>query len=146
MLRGNYPTRVDEKGRLKVPAAFKEELEQNYARQFYITSLDGQYVRIYPMEEWMKLEEKLQAASTFNETRRRFLSRTNYFGQVVEMDNQGRLLIPALLREKAEMKGEVAVLGYLNYLEVWNNERFIREIEQNPMSDDDLKLLDSLGI
>ncbi len=147
MLRGNYPTRVDEKGRLKIPAPFKEELEQNYGKQFYITSLDGQYVRIYPLEEWNKLEEKLQTASSFNKTRRKFLSRTNYYGQLVEMDNQGRVLIPSVLREKADMKGDVAVLGALTFLEVWNNERFLKEmIEQNPLTPEDEQVLDQLGI
>lgn len=147
MLRGNYPARIDEKGRLKIPALFKQELEQSYGKQFYITSLDGQYARIYPLEEWNKLEERLQAASSFNKTRRKFLNRTNYFGQLVEMDNQGRVLIPSVLREKAEMIGDVAVLGNLTFLEVWNNERFIKqEIEQNPITPEDEQVLDQLGI
>ena len=147
MLRGNYPARVDDKGRLKIPAPFKEELEQTYGKQFYITSLDGQYVRIYPLEEWNKLEEKLQEASSFNKTRRKFLSRTNYFGQLVEIDNQGRVLIPSVLREKAEMKGDVAVLGSLTFLEVWNNERFVKEmIEGNPITPEYEQVLDQLGI
>src|SRR5688572_29616865 len=104
MLRGNYPARIDEKGRLKIPAPFKEELEETHGTKFYITSADGQSARIYPLDEWMKLEEKLKAASTFNQTRRKFLNRTNYYGQQVDMDAQGRVLIPPVLRESAEMK------------------------------------------
>ena len=147
MLRGNYPARVDEKGRLKVPAPFEDDLEENYGKHFYITSLDGQYVRIYPLEEWNKLEEKLQAASSFNRSRRKFLDRTNYFGQLVEMDKQGRVLIPAVLREEAGMRGDVAVLGNLTFLEVWNRERFVKErIEQNPITSEDEGLLEQLGI
>ncbi len=147
MLRGNNPAKVDEKGRLKIPAPFKQELAQNYGRQYYITSLDGRYVRIYPFEEWQRLEEKLQAASSFNKTRQKFLHRTNYYGQLVEMDNQGRVLIPAILREAADMRGDVAVLGNLTYLEVWNNERFVKErIEGDPMTPEDEQVLDQLGI
>ena len=146
MLRGNYPARVDEKGRLKIPSAFKEELEQNYGRQFYITSLDGAHALIFPLEEWNKLEEKLQSAASFNKTRRKFLNRTNYYGQLVDMDNQGRVLIPSILREKAEMIGDVAVLGSLTYLEVWNNQRFVNELEQNPITPEDEQVLDQLGI
>jgi len=147
VLRGNYPARVDEKGRLKIPAPFKEELHDTYGRQFYITSLDGRYARIYPLEEWNKLEERLQAAASFNKTRSKFLRRTNYFGQLVEMDKQGRVLIPSVLREAAEMKGDVAVLGNLTYLEVWNNERFQKEvIEGSPIMPDDEQVLDQLGI
>ncbi len=147
MLRGNYRAKVDEKGRLKIPAQFKDELEQSYGKQFYVTSLDGRYVRIYPLDEWVKVEEKLQAASSFNNTRRKFLSRTNYYGQVVDMDNQGRVLIPSVLREAAEMKGDVDVLGNLTLLEVWNHDRFIKEmIEGNPLNDEDAKALDELGV
>ncbi len=146
MLRGSYQTRIDEKGRLKVPAQFKDELEQSYGRQFYITSLDGQYARIYPLEEWNKLEEKLQTAASFNKTRRKFLNKTNYYGQLADMDNQGRLLIPPILRDKAEIKDEVKVLGNLTFIEVWNLQRLEKEIAENPMTGEDEQLLDQLGI
>lgn len=146
MLRGNYPARIDDKGRLKIPSDFKGELEQAYGRQFYITSLTGQYARIYPLEEWTRVEEKLQGAASFNTTRQKFLNRTNYYGQLVEMDNQGRVLIPAILRQEAEMAGDVAVLGNLTFLEVWNNERFKKEMDQNPISAEDMQVLNELGI
>ncbi len=146
MLRGNYPARIDEKGRLKIPVPFKEELESTYGEQFCVTSLDGHYVRIYPLEEWAQIEEKLSRNATFNQTRRKFLDRTNYFGQIVTWDKQGRVLIPSVLREAAEMKGDVAVLGNLTYLTVWNNERFLAEIQNNPITPDDERILDELGI
>ena len=146
MLQGNFPTRIDEKGRLKIPVPFKEELEQSYGDQFCVTSLDGQYVRIYPYEEWTKIQERLSRNSSFNKTRRKFLDRTNYFGKIVTWDKQGRVLIPPVLREAAEMKGEVAVLGNLTWLAVWNNERFLAEIRNNPITSEDERILDELGI
>ena len=147
MLRGNYPARIDEKGRLKVPAPFKQELEEMYGgNSFCITSHDGQHVRIYPFEEWTKIEEKLARNASFNKTRRKFLDRANYYGQIVEWDKQGRVLIPAVLREAAGMKGEVAVLGQLTYLAVWNNERFLEENRNNPITEEDERILDELGI
>jgi len=146
MLRGNFPARIDEKGRLKIPVPFKEELEQTYGDTFYITSHDGQYARIYPFEEWTRIEEKLARNPSFNKTRRKFLDRANYYGQTVQWDKQGRVLIPAVLRESAGMKGDVAVLGNLTWLAVWNNERFLEEIRSNPLSDEDDKILDELGI
>ena len=146
MLRGNFPARIDEKGRLKIPAQFQQELEQTYGKQFYITSLDGHYARIYPLEEWQKVEEKLQGAASFNKTRRKFLNRTNYYGQLVEMDGQGRVLIPPVLREAAEARGEVAVLGSLTFLEVWNGERFRKELQDNPLTAEDEQVMDQLGI
>jgi MraZ protein len=145
MFRGNHPTRVDEKGRLKVPAEFKRVIDEKYAQRFYITSLDGVAAQIYPFEEWERIEQKLAALSTYNPTKKKFLTRTNYYGQVVEMDGQGRLLVPQILREAAQIRGEVAVLGNLTYLEVRNLEALDKEV-QEPFTDDDTKTLDELGI
>ena len=145
MFRGNHPTRVDEKGRLKVPAEFKRLIDEKYGTQFYITSRDGKVAEVYPFEEWQRLEEKFSRLSNFNPAKKNFLKRTNYYGQQVEMDAQGRLLMPQLLRESAEIKGEVAVMGYLTYLEVHNLETLRNEV-QTPFSAEDEKTLDELGI
>ena len=145
MFRGNHPTRVDEKGRLKVPAEFKRVIDEKYAQKFYITSQDGIVAQVYPFEEWERIEQRLAALSTYNPTKKKFLNRTNYYGQVVEMDGQGRLLIPQILREAAQIRGEVAVLGNLTYLEVRNMEALDKEIKE-PFTDDDIKTLDELGI
>jgi MraZ protein len=145
MFRGNHPTRVDEKGRLKVPAEFKRVIDEKYAVRFYITSLNGKVAQIYPFEEWERIEQKLAALSNFNPTKKKFLTRTNYYGQAVEMDNQGRLLLPQLLRESAQLKGEVAVMGYLNRLEVQSMDA-VRKQAEEPFTADDEKNLDELGI
>ena len=84
--------------------------------------LDGKVAQVYPFEEWERIEQKLAGLSTFNPTKKKFLDRVNYYGQQVEMDGQGRLLMPQLLRDAAKIKGEVAVLGNLTYLEVRNLE------------------------
>ena len=146
MFRGNHPTRVDEKGRLKVPAEFKRLIDEKYGTQFYITSLDGRVAQVYPFEEWQRIEDKLARLSNFNPTKKKFLNRTNYYGQQVEIDGQGRLLIPALLRDSAGIKGEVAVVGNLTYLEVQSVANYRREIVDNPFTAEDEKTLDDLGI
>ncbi|HEY6935726.1 MAG TPA: division/cell wall cluster transcriptional repressor MraZ [Terriglobales bacterium] len=145
MFRGNHPTRVDEKGRLKVPAEFKRVIDEKYSTQFYITSLDGKSAQIYPFEEWERIEQKLAGLSTFNPTKKKFLTRTNYWGQVAEIDNQGRLLLPQLLRDSAQLKGEVAVMGYLNRLEVQSMEAVRKDVEEGFTAEDE-KNLDDLGI
>src|SRR4051794_28123261 len=99
MLLGNYPARIDEKGRLKIPAQFKEELERSYKGDFFVSSHDGQYAWVYPMEEWAKVEEKLLLNSVPSQLRRKFLDRANYYGQIVKWDAQNRILIPQQLRE-----------------------------------------------
>jgi transcriptional regulator MraZ len=146
MFRGNHPTRMDEKGRLKVPAEFKRVIDEKYNTQFYITSVDGKVAEIYPFEEWERIEQKLAGLSNYNPTKKKFLDRVNYYGQIVEMDGQGRLLIPQLLRDSAHIKGEVAVTGNLNRLLVRNLEGYRKEIEEQPFTPEDEKTLDDLGI
>jgi len=146
MFRGNHPTRVDEKGRLKVPAEFKRTIDEKYGQQFYITSRDGKIAEIYPFEEWKKIEEKLATVSNFNPAKKKFLDRVNYYGQMVEMDSQGRVLIPQILRESAEVKGDVLVFGNLTFLEVRNAEAFRKHLEANPLTEEDEKALADLGI
>jgi MraZ protein len=146
MFRGNHPTRVDEKGRLKVPAEFKRVIDEKYGTQFYITSVDGKVAEVYPFEEWERIEQKLAGLSNYNPTKKKFLDRVNYWGQQVEMDGQGRLLVPQMLREAAEIKGEVAVTGNLNRLLVRNLEAYRREIAEQSFTPEDEKTLDELGI
>ena len=146
MFRGNHPTRVDEKGRLKVPAEFKRAIDEKYGQQFYITSRDGKIAEIYPFEEWQKIEEKLATVSNFNPAKKKFLDRVNYYGQMVEMDSQGRVLIPQILRESAEVKGDVLVFGNLTFLEVRNAEAFRKHLEATPLTEEDEKTLADLGI
>jgi transcriptional regulator MraZ len=147
MFRGNLTARVDEKGRFKVPADHKRLIEDRYSGgQFYITSRDGQTAEVYPMEEWEKIEQKLATQPTSDPRVKRFLDVTNYWGQVVEIDGQGRLLLPALLREKANLKGDLAVVGRLTYLVVRNMEAYSKHIEENPLTDEDSAALSALGI
>jgi MraZ protein len=145
MLRGNCAAKVDDKGRVKIPAAFLEPLRE-YGNKFYVTSENGDYVRVYPMTIWNEIEEKLARLSSHNRTKQKFLTRTNYYGQVVELDGQGRILVPPILRESAQMRGEVDVLGTLNYLEIWNHTRFLDNLKASPITEEDEKTLDELGI
>ncbi|MBZ5540179.1 MAG: division/cell wall cluster transcriptional repressor MraZ [Acidobacteriia bacterium] len=144
-LRGNCPAKVDEKGRLKIPAVFLDALKE-YGNQFYITSTTGESARIYPMKVWSEIEDKLAKVSSQNRAKRKFLMRTSYFGQTVEVDGQGRVLVPAVLREAARMKGEVDVFGNLDYLEVMNHSRVMEDLKNSPYTDDDDKALEDLGI
>ena len=129
MFRGNHPTRVDEKGRLKLPAEFKRRVDELYGPQFFITSKDGRRAEIWPLKEWEKIEAQLATLSPMDPVRKKFLDVTNYYGQMVEMDAQGRLLLPQLLRESAKATGDVNVLGVQTMLEVVNAESFKAEMK-----------------
>ena len=80
MFRGNSPASIDDKGRLKVPNAFRLALEQKFGRELYLTSVSGEDVLIYPMPVWIELEEKLAKVPSMNPAKQRFLDRVNYFG------------------------------------------------------------------
>jgi transcriptional regulator MraZ len=146
MFRGHHPTRVDEKGRFKVPAEYKRKLDESYGAQFYITSRDGKIAEVYPLEVWERLEREIMAQRPATPAFRKFLNATSYYGQVVEIDGQGRLLLPSLLREKAGLKGDVAVVGKLERLEIRVAEEYRQEVEENPITPEDNEALATHGI
>jgi MraZ protein len=146
VLRGNSPARIDDKGRLKVPNGFRALVENKYGRELFLTSVTGEYVRIYPMPVWLEIEEKLGAMPSTHPSRLRYLDRVNYYGQIAELDAQGRVIIPVRLREAATMSGDVDVLGQFNYLDVWNHDRFLSKLQREPYTDEDARALSEFGI
>jgi MraZ protein len=146
VFRGNAPARIDDKGRLKVPNAFRSFMESKYGRELFVTSVTGEYVRIYPMPVWLDIEQKLGAVPSTQPAKLRFLDRVNYYGLAGELDLQGRVLIPLRLRESASMSGAVDVLGQYNWLDVWNHDRLETRLKREPYSDDDARTLSEYGI
>lgn len=146
MFRGSSTTRIDEKGRLKVPTVFRQPLETKHGRALFLTSLTGESVRIYPMPVWLLIEQKLGEMPSTHPARLRFLDRVNYFGADGELDAQGRVIIPQRLRDAAGMTGEVAVIGQVHYLDVWNHDRFQTKLQREPFSDDDARALSDFGV
>ena len=146
MLRGNYTAKIDEKGRLKIPNAFRNLIEGQHGADLFVTSLTGEYVRIYPMTVWMALEEKMARVPSSHPARLKFFDRVNYFGQTAAFDNQGRVIIHSRLRDAAGMAGDVDVFGQYEYLDVWNHDRFVSKLQREPYTDDDAKALAEFGI
>ena len=146
MLRGNHSAKIDDKGRLKIPTAFRGVMDEQQGQGLYVTSLTGDSVRIYPMAAWLALEQRLARVPAMNPARTRFLDRVNYYGQISEFDAQGRVLIQARLRESAGMAGEVDVLGQVEFLEVWNHDRFVEKLKRDPFTDEDARALAEFGI
>ena len=146
MLRGNYTARIDSKGRLKIPTPFRRLVEERHGGDVYVTSLTGESVRIYPLPEWEAIEQRLALLPSMDPARRKFLDRTNYYGQQAAIDAQGRVLIHPLLRKSASVVGDVAVLGYLTHLEVWELERFQQRLLSDPYTEEDEAAIARLGI
>jgi MraZ protein len=135
--------KVDPKGRLKIPMTLLTTLK-GPGTEFYVTSENGNSVRIYPMRIWIEVEGQLERLCLHNVNNQKFLARVKYFGQAVTMDKQGRVLIPITLRNSAQMRGAVDVLDYANYLEVWNHARLMNNLKSNPITAQDEKTLNEL--
>ena len=136
-LRGSAESTVDEKGRIKVPARFREPLETAYGSEFFITSVTGVEILVYPLPVWAAFEEKLAALPFVHRGRQKFLERYNTYGQTVSLDGQGRLLIPALLRETSGVGSEVLVLAQADYLKVVDRARHFAALASAPITDED---------
>ena len=146
MLRGNQPATVDDKGRIKIPTSFRSAIRDAYGAEVFLTSVDGKNVRIYPLSVWAAVEERINKIPAMSPARQKFMDRVNYFGHVTTMDKQGRVLIPALLRDEAQMSGEVVVMGQMDYLVVWNHEVFRSRLDSEPLTNEDFEKLAELGI
>jgi MraZ protein len=146
VLRGNYAAKIDDKGRLKIPNAFRTLIEEQHGAEVFVTSLSGEYVRIYPMPVWLAHEEKLARVPSTHPARLKYFDRVNYYGQTAEIDAQGRVVIHPRLRDAAGMIGEVDVFGQYQWLDVWSHERFTAKLQREPYTDDDARALSEFGI
>jgi MraZ protein len=146
MFRGSAPTKIDEKGRLKIPTDFRRVLEERYGLDLFVTSVQGDSALLYPLPVWEEIEARLVAMPSTDRAKMLYLERVNYFGQQVRLDVQGRILIPQILRESASIHGDVVVSGQLNHLGVWNHERFVSRLAEQPFTDEDFRALSLQGI
>lgn len=146
MLRGSHSAKIDAKGRLKLPNAFRALIAGKHGAELYLTSLTGDSVRIYPMPVWHGVEERLARMPSTHPARQKFLDRVNYFGQDGAFDGQGRVIIPPRLREAAGISGAVDVVGHVDYLEIWNHDRLVAKLQREPFTDDDARALADAGI
>lgn len=135
--------KIDQKGRLKIPATLSTL--HGFSGELYVTGGNGHSVRIYPIRIWNRVEERLEHLCSRNQNNRKLLARAKYFGQAVRIDKQGRVLIPMILRNTAQMRGAVDVLDYANYLEVWNHAEFLKSLRRNPITPKDEKILQKLS-
>ena len=145
-LRGSSATRIDEKGRLKVPTVFRGVIQDQHGPDVFVTSVTGENVRIYPLPVWLEIERKLSQMPGNLPARLKFLDRVNFYGQEGELDSQGRVVIPQHLRESASIVGDVRVFGRIDYIDVWNTERFAEKLQRESWTDDDGVQLSEHGI
>jgi MraZ protein len=146
MFRGSAPTKIDDKGRLKIPTDFRRLLEERWGPDLFVTSVQGESALLYPLPVWEEIEQRLSSLASTDPIRLRYLERVNYYGQQVRLDVQGRILIPQILRESASVSGDVVVSGQLDHFVVWNHERFVSRLQEQPFTDEDFRALSTQGI
>ena len=153
MFRGVNTGNVDDKGRLKLPASVNRQFKENYKHgDIFITSLDGETVKMYPIEEWKVVEALLSSRSTGTDqasdgmVKNRILFQVSRFGAEESLDNQGRLLVPAVLRDSAGMRGTVVIQWQSNHLVVMSEEKYNTAAIENKLTAEDLRLAANLGL
>ncbi|MCM3877622.1 MAG: division/cell wall cluster transcriptional repressor MraZ [Thermoanaerobaculia bacterium] len=136
-LRGSAETTVDEKGRFKVPSVFRAPIEETFGPEFFLTSISGVDVLVFPMPVWNALEEKLAAMPAIHRAKAKFQERFNTYGQVARMDAQGRLLVPSLLREVSGIEGDALVLGQTDHLKLVDRTKHLKNLRTATITDED---------
>jgi MraZ protein len=146
VLMGHSPAKIDEKGRLKVPADFRKVIEEKYGKECFITSTDGEKALVYPLPVWFDFQARLAKVPSTSTAKARFLERVNYFGQVGSLDAQGRITVPAVLRDVAGIADDVVVLGSQDHLIVWNEIKMKKRLTEQPLTEEDFKELELHGV
>lgn len=132
MFMGEYSHTIDAKGRIIVPAKFRESLGDN----FVVTKGLDNCLFVYTSEDWRKFEEKLRTLPLTNKDARKF---TRFFlagAAEMEIDKQGRILIPSVLREFAALEKDVVLVGVGSRIEIWDKVRWNESIS---IYDDDME-------
>lgn len=145
LLIGSAPARIDNAGRVKIPEKFRSLIEKEYGSEVFITSLTDEALQLYPLPVWEKISG--MSINGFLHLRpeiRLFLIRVNRKGTRCQIDSKGRILISQHLRQLAQLKDEVEVIGLNDHLEIWNRERLDEILEKRPLTDTDFKILADL--
>lgn len=145
MLWGSSQAKIDEKFRLKIPAKFRRDLPETEDNTYFVTSDSGSCAQIYPISVWERIAQKFLEPPRMDPAKLKFQKFTSYYGTLAPMDPQGRILIPQVLREDAQITGDVIVVAKEDHLEVWNNEAIRKSMKENPLTDADRERLSELG-
>jgi MraZ protein len=147
MFRGRYDHRIDEKGRLSLPARFREILVKQYDENLFLTSsIEQDNLRIYPLKNWQEVEHKLAELPTHDAVYESLVYQASYFGHECTVDGAGRVLIPQALRERVGLQEEVTLIGKLGYIQVWDRKKAVaKAAEIDAMSRDLMKAAAKVG-
>ncbi|MDD5247017.1 MAG: division/cell wall cluster transcriptional repressor MraZ [Candidatus Omnitrophica bacterium] len=124
MFYGEYQHSIDRKGRLIMPAKFREAAKANFIEKFFLTRGLDKCLFMFSEEEWRAQENKFKAIS-FTKQQSRTFNRLYFSGAVdIIPDKQGRILLPAYLKEFAEIKVQTMIVGVSNRIEIWSRDKW----------------------
>ncbi len=139
MFRGVAQLNLDSKGRLAVPARYREALLVRCEGRLVITADSDKCLLLYPLPEWEPIQQKLMGLSSFNPRIRDLQRRLIGYAEDVQMDGAGRLLVSPALRDFAELTKSVVLVGQGNKFELWDGEKWQQVLERGTgFGDDDL--------
>ncbi len=118
MFVGEYHHTIDKKNRVTIPSPFRQQLNQGKNELIITRGLDKS-IFLYPFSEWEHLEQRLKNLSTTQSNTRAFLRLFSSGAHIVQLDNQGRIILPQSLKELSEIKEKVAIIGAFNKIEIW---------------------------
>jgi MraZ protein len=137
---------MDEGSRIRLPTAFAALIREQFDDQLYLTSLEGESLRIYPLKQWLELESRLRQLPSMHAGREKVLMRFTYYGSTVGLDRSGRIVVPQLIRESAGLTGDVSLLGYIDHMQAWDSQSLQQRLDEQPLTNEDKNLLAELGI
>ena len=140
MFRGVNNISLDAKGRMAIPTRFRESLQSNCASQLVVTVDTDRCLLIYPLPEWQEIERKLVKLPSLNKTARNLQRMLMGNATEVEMDGQGRILIPTSLRTYASLEKKAVMIGQGHKFELWNEESWNSQL--NEWQETDLEQLE----
>ena len=144
MFYGEYEHSIDRKGRLILPAKFREAAKSQFIEKFFVTRGLDKCLFMFPEEEWRSQENKFKSMS-FTKQQSRTFNRMLFSGAIdLQPDKQGRVLLPQYLKDFAGIKRDVVIVGVSNRIEIWSKDKWLEFAENSRQSYEEIaeKLLD----
>ena len=132
MFRGQFTYSMDAKGRISIPAKLRKHVSPEANDTFVMTQGTGKFIDIYPLDQWLVFEKKLEQLNPFDPRQAKFTRMILQHAAEDILDSQSRILIPQKLIEYAQLEKEVIILGALKKIEIWNPKDFDKYMSETP--------------
>ncbi len=142
--RGSHIAKIDDRGRIKIPAQFLSALEGGFGKEVYLTSVNGDHVLFYPMQVWEEIEKKIARIPMRDPDLEEYISRISFWGSETEIDPKGRILIPPDLRQSSKLENNLLILGKIDYLVIWNTDAFTSKYMGGQFGDEKMQRVSRL--